>query len=317
MKLKIMTYIACFFIPVYAFAEDDWFDSPLRGFGLNFRAGQFDEGASLGSVRGFAPLLFGSEVSASFTQLHGNDQDEKSYSVFLRSDTARRFTAGIGVERSERGAAYENEDFHLLLGWNYRRWYFEFIGTRGELSVEPPGITNDVLARLESLGVLTADREGRRLTANYYGDRWGLQLLVANYELTRDRELQASDLEELLQELGLDSRRDLTRLLRNPENFLRLNLLIRTLNYSNQEYYRQVNQIADSELGLSAYVMRDALTYSSGLFWYDNIFTDETDVSVFGSIDYALSDNVLVGFLLSTSAGEGTVYGELSLGFMW
>ncbi len=317
-----------------AFSEtDDWFDVAPVGASLDLSLGQFEDGASLASISAQLPLFSDAQFYGRYTRLNSDYQRETGTSLYLQSNPYAKVTVGLGYENGNRDDSYEVEDFIVLLGTNISSWYLEANLIRGDVRTTPFGLDQQLVSSLREQGFLDASRTGIGLSMSYFAKSWALNFGYRDYQLDRDNEPTEENIGQLLRELESTAGQEENQSSDNESqenwnyreewrNRFQQDFSYRTqiwtdMSAANQNYYWQVSHIADQEANADIYFYYKQYSFATGLYWYENARFEEQVSSVYGSIEYPLTNKLNIGLLLSTSDQKASFYSELGLGISW
>ncbi|SMF05432.1 hypothetical protein SAMN02745866_00426 [Alteromonadaceae bacterium Bs31] len=284
------------------------------GASIDLSFGQFQDGANLTSVAASFPIFFNAEVYGRYTKLNSDYQEEVGTSIYIQSDPYAKFTVGMGYETGNRDDSYEVEDLVALIGTNISDWYLEANIIRGDVVTTPFGLDPELTKALRQSGFLDATRTAVGLSAAYFASSWALSIGYRDYELNRDSEPSADNINPVLQ--GLRNERTDERV-RLGEGISYRTQIWSDMSAANQNYYRQVSHIADQEANADFYFQYQQYSFATGLYWYESERFNEQVSSLYGSLDYPISNNLSIALLLSSSDQEASFYSELGLGIHW
>jgi len=314
---RILLGIALF-VPLLVNADDlNWFASDQKGYSLDFSLGRYEDGAELYGVAARIPLFLDAEVYGRYSTLDSDYQSDSGSSLYLQTDPYAKFTLGLGYEAGNRNDGYQVEDWVLLVATNFDSWYLEANLLQGDVVTTPEGFNKEFIDRLRERGWLDATRQGLGASATYFASQWSVKVSFRDYDIERDKQPDQEGAIELLHALGIADIDTLRAALSTRRGRAQLRRLSWGMYSSNQQYYRQVSHIADSEASVDVSFAIANYNIASGAYWYESAYLDEQVSSVYSSVDYPISSAVSLGLLISASDQASSFYSELGFGLHW
>jgi len=312
-------WLATLFIaPLIQADESDWFLEDTQNYRLDMRYGQFEDGASLSSIALNTPFLLNSEFSGRYTRVSGGEEDEFASSFYIQSDPLAKFTLGVGLETGEREDSYRLQDWLLLAGTNLQNWTIELSVIRGEIETVPTLLLGSEFINPPSeREQLSSTRTGIGTSVIYYAQQWAWQFSYRDYQHDKPNQPNQDDIIAALNDVGVENREQLEQFLNQPEQRQQLRQYSRALGYTDQQYYRQVSHVADQEASTRFSFFAGNYRLSAGLSWYDSLYFKEQVSSLYGAIERPINNTVDLGFLLSNSDEDASLYAEIGLGLNW
>jgi hypothetical protein len=165
---------------------------------------------------------------------------------------------------------------------------------------------------------LSSTRTGIGTSVIYYAQQWAWQFSYRDYQHDKPNQPNQDDIIAALNDVGVENREQLgaisksARATPTTQTVLPRTRLYRpTILSPSEPCCRPRGQYERFSFFAGNYRL------SAGLAWYDSLYFKEQVSSLYGAIERPINNTVDLGFLLSNSDEDASLYAEIGLGLNW